>query len=69
MLPDDIRPLTTSDLAAIFNVHRNTIARWMRNGRLPYIIDEHGQRVATMTMLAAHQDELGRVAARNRSAA
>lgn len=69
MLPDDIRPLTTSDLAAVFNVHRNTIARWMRNGRLPYIIDESGQRVATMTMLAAHQDELGRVAARNRSAA
>lgn len=65
----DVRPLSISDLAARFEVHRNTIVAWMKSGRLPHMLDENGRRVTTITMLAAHQDELGRLAARKRVAA
>lgn len=34
-LPDDVAFLTVDETAELLRVHRNTVYRWVREGRLP----------------------------------
>lgn len=43
-MQDDERPLTPADVARMFNVSTNTVAKWADDGRLPSFRTPGGQR-------------------------
>lgn len=56
--------LSAIQAAEVLGVHRTTIAKWTKSGKLPvWFVDDNGRPVYSMAVIEAHQRRVGELAA------